>query len=336
MWWDNDIGTEEQESSTTLPTMQMLQRIHPYVRPHLPVFALAFGLALLGVAMILMQPVIFRKIIDVDFPSGDLRLLMRSSLAYFGLLTGGALATGTATVVLGRSGVEVVNRIKRELFSHIMGLGLPWIEKHPVGTLVARIESDSQRLVNLTSTMAMRILSALVMIGGAMLVIAGTDLRLFAGAGVFLPLMVVGTLILFRQMRSRFRKERKYYAEVSGQVAELVPAGRLIQALGRRSWAEARLAAKNLFYKRFTVRLMFLEYGFWNGLGLIEILMTCAALWLGTYWIEAGSMTTGTLVMFAQYASMIYWPVIELSEQLGEIQRAGGAADRICGLFATP
>jgi len=77
------------------------------------------------------------------------------------------------------------------------------------------------------------------------------------------------------------------------------------------------------------VKLSFIEYGIWHGLGFFEVIMTVTALWLGTGWIAEGSVTVGALVLFAQYVAQVYWPIIALSEQLAEIQRAGGAADRI-------
>jgi len=334
MWWERDQSTEPEAGA--LPTLGMLRRIHPYVKPHLPVFAAAFVLAMLGVAFTLLQPLIFKHIVDVDFPAKDLAGLSRSALLYLGLLVGGTLAGGAATVMLGRGGVEVVNVVKQDLFAKALELGLPWVESKPVGTLVSRIESDSQRLVNLTSTMAVRIFSAVAMIIGSVVVIAGVDRRLFLIAVLFLPLMIAGTLVIFAGMRTRFREERRQYALISGEVAELAPAARLIQALGVERWARERLAARNESYKRFVVRLNLLEYSLWNGMGLVQILMTALALWLGSAWIVDGSLKAGTLVMFAQYAAMIYWPVIELSEQLAEIQRAGGAADRIFTLLDTP
>ena len=334
MWWERDQSTEPEAGA--LPTWSMLRRVHPYVRPHLSVFSLAFALALAGVWLVLLQPIVFKHIVDVDFPQGDLGGLLRSALAYLALLAGGTLAGGLATVLLGRGGVEVVNVIKQDLFAKALELGLPWVESKPVGTLVSRIESDSQRLVSLTSTMAVRILSALVMILGSLVVVARVDRRLFLISLAFMPLMVAGTLLIFSRLRRRFREERRQYARITGEVAELVPAARLIQALGVERWAEGRLAGRNRSYTRFVVRLNLLEYGLWNGMGLTQILMTGLALWLGSGWIADGSMSAGTLVMFAQYAAMIYWPVIELSEQLAEIQRAGGAADRIFTMLDTP
>jgi ATP-binding cassette subfamily B multidrug efflux pump len=333
MWWDRDNETEEQAGA--LPTWSMLRRVHPYVKPHLPMFSLAFLLALAGTGLILLQPVVFKRIVDVDFPALDAQGLLRSAMVYLALMVLGGLFNGLATVLLGRGGVDAVNTVKRDLFAKVLQLGLPWIESKPVGTLVSRIESDSQRLVNLTSTMAVRIFNAVALIAGSVVVVARTDTRLLLICLAFLPLMLLGTWVIFGAMRSRFREERRQYALISAEVAELAPAARLVQALGVEAWAEERLASRNRGYKRFVVRLNLLEYSLWNGMGLMQIGMTCLALWLGSAWIADGSLSTGTLVMFAQYAAMIYWPIIELSEQLAEIQRAGGAADRIFTLLDT-
>ncbi len=329
MWWHH--GGDEDEESNRLPSWTMLKRIYPFLRPHLASFSLAFVLGLISVAMILGQPIVLKQMIDVDFANKDSDGLFRSASIYVALLVGGGIAGGGATVLLGRAGVLAVNRIKRVLFDHFLTLGLPWVEKHPVGTLVSRVESDSQRLVNLCSTLAMRILSPLCMLVGSVIIIWTTDGRLFLIALAFLPAMIIGTWVMFRQMRKRFREERRLYGKLTGQVAELVPAARLLQAIGRRDWATTRLAIENQAYVLYSTRLHFLEYGFWSGIGFIEILLTAGGLMLGVGWVEDGSLTTGTLIMFAQYAAMIYWPVLELSEQLAEIQRAGGAADRVFG-----
>jgi len=82
MWGDN--SNQEHEGPGRLPTFAMLKKIHPYVRQHLGIFGLAFFLALLGVGFILAQPLIFKRIVDIDFPSGDPFQLMRSSLMYLG------------------------------------------------------------------------------------------------------------------------------------------------------------------------------------------------------------------------------------------------------------
>ena len=171
----------------------------------------------------------------------------------------------------------------------------------------------------------MRILSTLVMLIGALVVIVGTDLRLFGIAVLFIPLMLLGTMVLSRSFVQLSGKSANSTLKCRGRLPSWFLPRVYCRHLDAITGAEERLRSRNEIYRRFTTRLMFLEYGMWHGLGLVEIFMTVVALWMGVGWIAAGTMTAGTLVMFAQYAAMIYWPVIELSEQLGEIQRAGGA-----------
>lgn len=333
MWWDRD-GSDLDEAGR-LPTWEMFRRLHPYVRPHLAAFLTAFALGLVAVALHLGQPLVLRHIIDVDVPGGDRGGLFRSALVYLALMVGMGLATVVSSILLGKAGVMAVNAIKRSLFAHFFRLGVLWLEKLPVGTLVSRIESDSQRLVALTSTMMMQILHATGTLIGALVVLAKLDLRLFGVAAVVIPLMLAGTFGIFRLMRPRFRKERSLYAKLVGLLAETIPAARFLQAVGRTEWARGRVAAENRRYNRFSVKLYFLEYGLFHGLAFLEVVMTVIALWLGAQWVQQGTVTVGTLVAFAQLIAQIYWPIIALSEQLAEIQRAGGAADRIFQILDT-
>jgi ABC-type multidrug transport system fused ATPase/permease subunit len=50
---------------------------------------------------------------------------------------------------------------------------------------------------------------------------------------------------------------------------------------------------------------------------------------LGVKWVNDGSLTIGALVLFAQYIAQIYWPIFMFTEQISQLQSAGGAADRI-------
>lgn len=328
---------DSSDEDTRLPSWTLIKRIFPYVRPYRWSFSFAFLIGLSSVVLILQQPIVLKKVVDENLLGDSPDGLWENAALYLALLVGSSVCGASASIILGRGGVLAVNQIKRSLFDHFLALGLPWVEKHPVGKLVSRIESDSQRLVNLCSTLAMRLVSPIFMIAGAMVVIFVTDRRLFLLCLAFVPLLLIGTYLLFSRMRPRFREERRLYSNLTGQVAELAPATRLLQALGRGEWAQARLAAENRIYFRYSTKLHFLEYGLWSGLGFIEITLTVVGLWLGVGWVADRSMTPGTLIMFAQYAAMIYWPVLELSDQLAEIQRAGGAADRIFGaLDLTP
>ncbi|MBL7032717.1 MAG: ABC transporter ATP-binding protein [Candidatus Delongbacteria bacterium] len=328
MWW-NDYPDDFSDESTSLPTREMLRRVLPYIRPYKKIFIVSFFLALLGVVLVLLQPVILRHIIDHDIPSGQFRNLARSGLFFLGVMAITSVTGFFSSWLLQKAGVRAVNDIKLEVFGHLLSLGLPYLEKQPVGRLVSRIESDTQRLISLTSIMMQRLLMSGGMLIGALVVLALIDRRLFLIAAAILPLIVLGTFLLFKYLRPYFREERVRYAEVSSSVAEFIPAVPLLQLFNRLRWARQRLQEQNRKYAVFTIRLSFREYGIFRGLSFLEVLVTVIALYLGAGWVAAGTLTVGSLVLFSQYIAQIYWPIIMLSDQLAEIQRAGGAADRI-------
>jgi len=319
----------EDPGASALSALEIFRRIFPFIRPYRKLFVIALLLSLAGVIFVLLQPLILRQIIDKDIPSGQFSQVLRSSLFYLGTMAGSACVAFFGHWLAQKAGVFAVNDLKGKLFGHLLDLGLPVLENEPVGKLVSRVESDPQRIVALTSTMTQQILLSLGMLMGALVILATVDWRLFAVAGTILPIIVFGAILMFKYLRPYYREERARYAKVTGVVAEFVKAAPILQIFNRLRWAHDRLDERIVDYNQFSWRLGFINYGIFRGLMFFEVLATVLVLWNGAHWIEQGSMTVGTLVLFAQYIAQIAWPIYMFTEQLAEIQRAGGAADRI-------
>ncbi|HCW75223.1 MAG TPA: hypothetical protein DHU63_01645 [Candidatus Marinimicrobia bacterium] len=329
MWWDQSDDQFEDTDAATLPAREIFRRIFPFIRPYWKLFVIALGLSLAGVLFVLIQPLILRQIIDKDIPSGQFGNVLRSGLWYLGTMAGSAFVAFFAHWLAQKAGVFAVNDLKGKLFGHLLELGLPVLENEPTGKLVSRVESDPQRIIALTSTMTQQILLSLGMLVGALIILATVDWRLFVVAGTVLPLIVLGAVLMFKFLRPYYREERARYAKVTGVVAEFVKAAPVLQIFNRLRWAHQRLDDRVSDYNQFSRRLAFKNYGIFRGLMFFEVLATVLVLWNGAHWIGRGTMTVGTLVLFAQYLAQIAWPIYMFTEQLAEIQRAGGAADRI-------
>ncbi|HDR04334.1 MAG TPA: ABC transporter ATP-binding protein [Candidatus Marinimicrobia bacterium] len=329
MWWNDYEDDFNDDMPGGLSVKAIFQRIWPFIQPYRRTFCFSFFLGLLGVALVLYQPVLLKRIFDIDLPSGEYRRVLLTGLIFLATMLGSAVINFFSSWLLQKAGVHVVNDIKVKLFDHFLRLGLSFLERYPVGKLVSRIESDTQRLVALSSTMILRVIMSIGMLIGAVVILAIIDLRLFAIVFAVIPILFAGTWLMFKWLRPYFREERSKYSEVSAVVAEFVKSVGILQLYNRGSWAEARLKRQNDRYVQFTSRIGFMEYAIFRGLAFMEILVTVVALWLGANWIKAGTLTVGTIVLFAQYIAQIYWPIIMLTDQLAEIQRAGAAADRI-------
>lgn len=45
-----------------------------------------------------------------------------------------------------RLGIKIITKFKGNVFSHLLKLPISWFNKQPVGELIARVESDSERV----------------------------------------------------------------------------------------------------------------------------------------------------------------------------------------------
>jgi len=147
------------------------------------------------------------------------------------------------------------------------------------------------------------------------------------------PVYVLGVYIFFSKMRPMFRKDRDLYAKISGFLSEHIPAINLLKNFHQVGWSRKKLADLNQNKFHYGFKIHTIESTIWFFLMLMPQLAIAAILYKSVAWIRADLITIGTIWMFIQYIINIIRPIIAVSEQIGEVQRAFGAADRIFDLL---
>ncbi len=334
-WWADHERTEDEAYARHLPLREMLRRVAPLFRPHRGRLALGVGLLLVSIAAQLAGPIILRQLIDVYLPGGSRAGILASALVYAGLFAMSALATYFQVAVLARMGLSIVTALKETMFDHLLGLSLAYFDRNAPGKLLARVESDAERLLMLFSEVAIAILRTLLLIAGMLLVMLAVDGKAtLAVIGLALPLIAL-TVAFFRRMRGVYRYARHCYARVSDFVTEYVQGVPVLQVFGYEREAGKRLAALNQDRLAAERKAALLEYGFWGVLGAAEVAAVMLILAIGSgRWFEA-TMTGGTLVLFLEYTRQAFWPIAIFAEQIGFIQRAFASADRVFAVLDT-
>jgi len=328
MWWDDDFDLDDDQTKT-YSFKEMVRGVYPFIKPYDRTFFFALVWALVGVLLVLFQPIILKHIIDSDIPSGDFSALAWSAGLYLLTMIFSAIVGFFSNWMAQKAGIFAVNDLKVSLFSHALKLGLPFAESTSTGQLVSRIESDPQRIIAVTSTMAQRLLMSVGMIIGAFVILASVDFRfLFITLAIF-PLVIFIAWFSFRYFRPYFRKDRANFSAMLGVLSEFVRSASILQVFDRTDWAIGRVRKATEDFNRFSIKMNFINYGIFQGLGFMEVAATVLVLMLGVKWVNEGSLTIGALVLFAQYIAQIYWPIFMFTEQISQLQSAGGAADRI-------
>ena len=197
MWWDDDFSLDDDDSKT-YSFKEMVLGVYPFVKPYNRTFFFALAWAFMGVILVLVQPLILKHIIDSDIPSGNFKALAWSAGLYLITMILSAVFGFYSNWMAQKAGIFAVNDLKVSLFSHALKLGLPFAESTSTGQLVSRIESDPQRIIAVTSTMAQRLLMSVGMIIGAFIILASVDMRFLLITLAIFPLVIFIAWFSFR------------------------------------------------------------------------------------------------------------------------------------------
>ena len=325
-----------------LSLRELARRAAPMVRPHAAALALGVALLLVSVAAEIAGPLVLRHLIDTDIAGGSSAAtgsregILRSALLYAALFLAGTLANYAQVVVLAKMGLAIVTRLKKSVFHHVLGLSMEFFDRNSPGRLLARVESDSERLQALFSDVAVSVLRTFVLLLGALAVMFASDWKVtLAVLCVALPI-AAATIAWFRWMRGLYREVRTMVARITAFVSEYVQGVPVIQAFGYEGRALGRLAALNRDKMTTERRAQFYEYALWGVLNSVEVFAVLFLLYLASGRLLGVTMTVGTLVLFVEYTRRIFRPLAEFSEQLGGIQRAFASADRVFSVLDTP
>jgi len=333
--WHDDVLDDEQEIRR-LPLRAMLSRIVPLFRPHVKQLSIATVLLLISVAAMLAGPLLIRQVLDVSIPAGDRGGVLWRGIAYASLFALGMAAAYVQVVIVARIGLSIIAELRLQLFAHIMQLSMAYFDRNPPGKLMARVESDVERLRALFSDVALALLRNIAFLGGTLAVMIAANARVTLTIIVIMSPIVFSTYFFLRYIRRAFGRIRKLYARISGFLAEYVQGIPILQIFGYTEMAQMDLARRNADKYSREVRVFFREYAFWGFFTSFEIIAVMVIIYVGARHLFGVAMTVGTLVMFIEYTRRLFWPLVMFGEQLDFIQRSFASADRVFGILDTP
>lgn len=320
------------------PQTSVVKRVLPYFSDHLGVLAFAVITLLVGTGVHLVRPLILREIIDKAIPMADIGHAVRAVLLFVVCLVVGGAAMYARVLLMARMGAEIIARIKRQTFAHIVHQGMRFFDQQAVGKLIARTESDADQLKVVFTGGAAQLLSSFVLLGGIVFMIFREEPLL--GWWALGTILVVGT-ILFHYVsfiRGTYRQVRERNSEMAAYVTEYVQGVPLIKIHGREEAVVARLAELNRDKARFEQKAGFIEYILFQPSFRIvtEILVMIGIFIYASNRIFAGQMSVGTLVMFLEFGRQFFQPLGAMAELVSQIQSGLAAASRIFDILDNP
>lgn len=328
---DQKLSPEEQAISSR----QAFGRLLPLLKEHTKPLGVAFILMVGGTLLGLVWPVLLKRAIDTNIANSDYSGLIWTTV-FIGLMQVAMLLLQYfQRVKLEIVGQDVMLELKQRLFAHILRLDISFFDRHPVGRLMARVESDTEALRLLFTNAAVVLVADLLLVTGTFGVMLYYSWRLTLVVATMIPIIFVLFYVFQKKSAPRFLEVRKRMAEVVATLAEFVHGMAIVQIFNRENYARERLNEVNRtkFSNEAYAELSVVAFA--NSVGFTQFLAIGLVLLFGIIWAHEGSVTVGTLSMFIILIWRAYEPIFRTSEQLSTIQKAVAGAKRIFALLHT-
>ncbi len=276
-----------------------------------------------------------RMLVDRGFADGNADLLDQALFVLFAVTLLMAGASYARFFLVSWIGERVVADIRSAVYAHIIRLDPGFFEVTRTGEVLSRLTTDTTLLqVVIGSSVSIALRNILMFVGG-LTMLAVTSPKLTALVLLVVPLVVVPIIGYGRRVRRLSREAQDRIADVSAFSEESLNALRTVQAYthekiesdkfdgfveGAFKTAISRISARALL----TAVVIVMVFG---AVGTI--------LWIGGHDVLDGTISAGDLSAFVFYAIVVAGSVGAISEVIGDLQRAAGAAERLMGLLET-
>ena len=300
-----------------------------YMKPYIGWMAVCLVLVLALTGFDLYRPILIGDAIDLFEEQGDYGVIVDTAIKYGIVLVLSFVFNVTQTWLLQKTGQSIILTVRKELYAHIQSLSSRYFDLTPVGKLVTRVTNDVEALNEMYSGILVRLFRNIVKIIGLAAVMLMLDWRLSLISFVLLPVVAVLTVVFRKIARETYRITRTRLTDINTFLSENISGMRIIQIFGREKRKFEEFNGKNYklykaFYREMMVFAIFRPLMF-----ILSILALMTVLGVGSRDVLNGTISIGTLYIFAQYIQSFFEPIQELAEQFSTLQSSIASAEKI-------
>ena len=315
-----------------------LRRLLGYMRPHRRMIALTLSLEVVWVVSMLVDVRFLRvanAVPDGPVTSGDVPATwVLVGWMALNIVTRACLTTwelGMST----RVGIEVVHRMRQDVFDHVQRLSMRYFDRTKQGRIIARADRDVDTIEQLVMWGPIVLVSLLFSIVLALVMIAFTNVPLAFLLLPAVPIVWLLSLSLQRLVFPHYRRQREAQSHISAHVAETITGVRVVKAFTAEGRERERLDALHAEYRSAVLDGARVAGLYLPSVSTVMRGSLVAGLIVGAYPVIAGSSPAEALLEFAYLVGFVLGPVEGLGSLYNDSLYAGAAAERIFLLLDT-
>lgn len=306
-----------------------------YARPfckHLIALAVCM---LISAAADTIFPLLTSEAIDSFVEAGTTEGLKFFALKYFGLVITQVLCIFGFSYISGHVEVGLCRRIRSIGFRRLQELPFSFYDKTPVGYIIARMTSDTQRLGDTVGWGLIDLLWGSGYVIMSLCVMIRLSWKLSLAVLAILPIIVVLAAFFQKRILASYRSVRKINSKITGSFNEGITGAKTTKTLVREEANREEFLSVTSDMKANSIRAALMSALFWPLVSSLSSIAAAYALWKGGYDVFSGALSFGTLTAFMTYSTSIFDPISSIARTFADLQQSQAAAERVITLIET-
>jgi ATP-binding cassette subfamily B protein len=325
----------EEEEFTTQFNGRTVLRILAQTKPHWR-WVVGFVLTIAVVsALDSLFTFLSMQIIDEGIVAGNKQALLRIVSVYGILIVVQALNVFGFIFLAGVLGERVQYDLRKKLFNHLQDLSFSYFDRTPVGWIMSRVTSDSERIAHLVTWGLLDVTWGVLNITTAVIFMMIINWKLALIVFAAIPVLVIVAAQFKKRIIVQYRLVRKINSKITGAYNENITGVRVVKALGREEQNLGEFGGLSSEMYRSAYRAAWLSALFLPTVQLISAVAIGSIVFYGGLQVEYGAMTVGGIQAFISYVTFMLWPVQDLARVYAEMQHAIASAERVFSLIDT-
>jgi ATP-binding cassette, subfamily B, multidrug efflux pump len=261
-----------------------------------------------------------------------------------GLLLG-ALAAGMAAswlrygqlVRLAGVAMRSVQRVREEVYGHVLRLPMGFFDRAITGQLVSRVTNDTEAVKTLYVQVLFVMLDSLIVLAGTTIAMLWLDWRLMLVVAGLVPAVALIVTAYQRLSAPAVVRNRELRSDLNAQMAESIAGMQVLQASNATVRFRERFAGLNEAHYR--ARQGELRANAWLLRPLLDLLnVLLLAVLIGVFGLRSqggafGALEVGILYAFMNYIARVVEPLTQITMQFSQLQLAMVGAARVQALL---
>lgn len=313
--------------------LSIWKKLLPFLKPFRKLMAIILlgnlFCALIDIALPLFQRYAIDEFIEARTTDG---------LVQFGLVYIGAILLQTISVVVfTRSSMKMEMRLgrdmKRSCFIHLQSLSLSYYNTTPVGYILARVMSDTNRIAGMCAWQLADIIWALSYVICVFIAMLFLNVKLALTVMLVVPLIALLTVYFQKRILFWNRKVRKQNSRITSAYNEGIMGAKTSKTLVIEDQNAEEFRHLTSDMRSFGVHAARLNAIFIPLVLLLSSAVTAIVLQQGGSMVLDNLLMVGTLSAFTSYAVGIFEPVQRIASILSELVSSQANIERVVGLM---